>query len=145
MPERIERIFVTVEGNNGNYKKERAANHRESERTQTYGSPVMSEKEMFAAVGEPRKSKGYQQVNNGFQSRPPRRDGSDSQHVASWAQPPSTRTTRRPIPAAETGAVHGDNRGMRNYEDHRGNRLAKGPMSMDGVRKGSIFRGTPIA
>ena len=111
---------------------------------QSYGSPVMSDKEMFAAVGEPRKPSGYNQVNNGFQSRAPRSTGPDSQPRSTGGNGQNTRRTSQSVPAGETGAVRGDYRGMRDYTDPTGNKYANGVMYTDGVKKGSRARGAAL-
>lgn len=109
---------------------------------QRYGSPVMSDKEMLAAVGEPRKPGGYNQVNNGFQNRAPRSTGPDSQRKALWGKQPGTAASKRAIPASETGSA--DYRGMRQYTDPTGNRFLNGRMYTDGVKKGSRARGASL-
>src|SRR5205823_7155110 len=96
-------------------------------------------------VGEPRKPSGYNQVNNGFQSRAPRSTGPNSQPRTTGGNGQNTRRSSQPIPARETGAVSGDYRGNRQYADKTGNRYANGVMYTDGVKKGSRSRGAATA
>ena len=109
------------------------------------GNTYLSAQEMNAVGYAPTATRSTNPIISGFPTRNnPRKSGGASQSVANWGKQPSTAATRRAIPAADTGAVRGDNRGMRNYEDPKGNRFANGPMSMDGVRKGSHFRGASL-